>query len=184
MVIRNKGFIKILLVSIGIIIGLSSFRTEILNVGEPRYFELTKDTITGKVVAITDGDTFKLLSKDSIIHRIRIANIDCPERKQPFSKRAKQFTSEAIFGKNVKVEILSTDRYGRYIGIVIYNDSLILNNELVKNGMAWLYIKYSDDKVLQKLEDEARARKVGLWQDKNATPPWEWRAHKKKKTNK
>jgi endonuclease YncB( thermonuclease family) len=184
MVIQNKGFIKIFLVSIGIIIGFSSFRTVILNVGGPRYFEITKDTITGKVVAITDGDTFKLLTKDSILYRIRIANIDCPEKKQPFSKRAKQFTSEAIFGKNVKVEILSTDRYGRLIGIVIYNDSLILNNELVKNGMAWHYIKYSDDEDLQKLEDEARASKVGLWQDKNAIPPWEWRSNKKNKTNK
>jgi endonuclease YncB( thermonuclease family) len=178
------GFNRILVISLGIIVGFGSFRTEILDVGKPRYFEITKDTITGKVVAITDGDTFKLLTKDSILHRIRIANIDCPEKKQPFSKRAKQFTSEAIFGKNVKVEILNTDRYGRYIGIVIYNDSLILNNELVRNGMAWHYIKYSNDEVLQKLEDEARARKVGLWQDKNAIPPWEWRSNKKKKTNK
>jgi endonuclease YncB( thermonuclease family) len=140
--------------------------------------------IEGKVVAITDGDTFKLLTKDSILYRIRIANIDSPERKQPFSKRAKQFTSGAIFGKNVKVEILNTDRYGRLIGIVIYNDSMILNDELVRNGMAWHYIKYSNDEVLQKLEDDARARKIGLWQDKNAIPPWEWRASKKKKTNK
>ena len=138
-------------------------------------------TITGKVVAITDGDTFKLLIQDSIVHRIRIANIDSPERKQPFSTKAKQFTSNAIFGKTVNVEVLSTDRYGRLIGIVIYNDSLNLNLELVKNGLAWHYIKYSNDSLLQKLENEARRNKIGLWQDVNAIPPWEWRANKKKK---
>lgn len=138
-------------------------------------------TLLGKVVAITDGDTFKLLVQDSILHKIRVANIDCPERKQPFSTKAKQFTSDAIFGKIVKVNILSTDRYGRYIGVTTYNDSLILNHELVKNGLAWHYLKYSNDPVLQSLEDHARRNKIGLWKDSNSIPPWEWRANKKKK---
>jgi endonuclease YncB( thermonuclease family) len=174
---------KFWFISTFLTVGLCSFNLDTHLDKNITYLKITKDTITGKVVAITDGDTFKLLTRDSILHRIRIANIDCPERKQPFSKRAKQFTSEAIFGKNVKVEILSTDRYGRYIGNVIYDDSLVLGEELLKHGYAWHYIKYSKDVGLQKLEDKARANKVGLWQDKNAIPLWEWRAHKKKKTN-
>ena len=135
--------------------------------------------LVGKVVGITDGDTFKLLVQDSIIYRIRVANIDCPEKKQPFSAKAKQFTSDAIFGKTVNVNILSTDRYGRYIGVTTYNDSIILNHELVKNGLAWHYIKYSNDLALQKLENQARKEKLGLWQDKDPIPPWEWRRNKK-----
>ncbi|WNH09902.1 thermonuclease family protein [Thalassobellus suaedae] len=137
--------------------------------------------INGKVTAITDGDTFKLLTQDSILHRVRIANIDCSERKQPFSKRAKQFTSNAVFGKMIKVEVLNKDRYGRLIGLVFYNDSLTLNHELVKHGLAWHYVKYSKDTILQSLEDKARKDKIGLWQDPNSIPPWEWRANKKKK---
>ncbi|RMA66559.1 thermonuclease family protein [Ulvibacter antarcticus] len=136
--------------------------------------------LSGKVIAITDGDTFKLMTIDSIIHRIRIASIDCPEKKQAFSKRAKQFTSDAVFGKNIIVEVASTDRYGRLIAKVHYNDSLVLNEELLRNGLAWHFVKYSKDTLLQELEDHARNEKIGLWQDPSSIPPWEWRSKKKK----
>lgn len=143
--------------------------------------ELKKETIIGKVVAITDGDTFKLLTKDSLLIKIRLANIDCPEKKQPFSTKAKQFVSDAIFDKIVTIHVLKKDRYRRFIANVIYNDSINLNNELVKQGLAWHYIKYSKSKKIQELEDNAKVNKIGLWQDVNAIPPWEWRANKKKK---
>ncbi|NRD24093.1 thermonuclease family protein [Winogradskyella litoriviva] len=142
---------------------------------------LKKETIKGKVTAITDGDTFKLLKADSTLIRVRLANIDCPERKQPFSKRAKQFASDAIFGKNVEVKVLKKDRYGRFIANVIYDDDKNLSRELLKAGYAWHYVKYSNDSTLQKLEDKAKKDKTGLWQDSNAIAPWAWRSHKKKK---
>ncbi len=145
-------------------------------------FNCFSQNISGKVIAIIDGDTFKLLMQDSLQHRIRIANIDCPEKKQPFSNRAKQFTSEAIFGKMIMVEVLKTDRYGRLIGVVTYDKVMNLNHELVKNGMAWHYVKYSNDNDLQKIEDNARYKKIGLWSDPNAIAPWIWRSNKKKKT--
>ncbi|PKA82448.1 endonuclease YncB(thermonuclease family) [Ulvibacter sp. MAR_2010_11] len=138
------------------------------------------DTLTGKVVSITDGDTFKLLTQDSILHRVRLANIDCPEKKQPFSKSAKQFVSDAIFGKEVTITVLSKDRNKRLIANVKYGKGLILNEELLKHGYAWHFVKYSDDPSLQQLEDAARAAKLGLWQDPNPIPPWEWRADRKK----
>jgi endonuclease YncB( thermonuclease family) len=140
-----------------------------------------KETIIGKVVAITDGDTFKLLTKDSTLIKVRLANIDCPERKQPFSKKAKQFVSEAIFSKTVTLNVLKKDRYRRYISNVIYDDSLSLSHQLVKNGLAWHYKKYSRDSLLQTLEDNAKKNKLGLWQDKNAIAPWDWRDLQKKK---
>ena len=68
-------------------------------------FSCKAQIISGKTVAITDGDTFKLLTADSTLYRVRLANIDCPERRQPFSKRAKQFASDAIFGKEVCIEV-------------------------------------------------------------------------------
>ncbi|WP_111682818.1 thermonuclease family protein [Winogradskyella tangerina] len=137
-------------------------------------------SVEGKVVAITDGDTFKLLQKDSTLVRVRVANIDCPERKQPFSKRAKQFTSDAIFSKNVELKVLKKDRYGRSIAYVFYNNKN-LGEELLKAGLAWHYVKYSDDESLQNLEDKAREKKVGLWSDPNAIAPWDWRSQKKSK---
>lgn len=140
----------------------------------------SQSTITGKVVAITDGDTFKLLTKDSTLIRVRVANIDCPERKQPFSKRAKQFTSDAIFDKYVKVEEFKKDRYGRSIAYVYY-DNKNLSKELLKAGFAWHYVKYSNDKTLQKLEEIAKSNKKGLWLDPHAIAPWDWRSNKKKR---
>ncbi|WP_452233159.1 thermonuclease family protein [Lacinutrix sp. MEBiC02595] len=136
--------------------------------------------IAGKVVGIMDGDTFKLLTKDSITVKVRLANIDCPEKKQAFSAKAKQFVSDAVFSKQVIVEVLKKDRYRRLIANVFYGDSINLNHQLVKQGLAWHYVKYSKDTILQSLEDQARKDKVGLWADKNAISPWQWRANKKK----
>ena len=128
-----------------------------------------------------DGDTFKLLTKASTVIRVRLANIDCPEKKQDFSAKATEFTSKAIFGKTVAVHVQSKDRYKRYIANVIYNDSLSLCHELVKNGLAWHYIKFSKDKTLKQMEDAARQAKVGLWKDPNPMAPWEWRDSRRKK---
>jgi len=143
---------------------------------------IKKEIITGKVVAITDGDTFKLLTKDTVLLKVRLANIDCPEKKQPYSFIAKQFISNAIFNKKVTLEVLKKDRYRRLIANVFYGDSINLNHELVKEGLAWHYVKYSKDTILQRLENLAKEEKIGLWQDMNAIPPWDWRDHKKKRT--
>ena len=132
-------------------------------------------TITGKVVGITDGDTFKLLEKDSILHKVRVASIDCPEKAQPFGNRAKQFSSEALYLKTIQISVLKTDRYGRLIAFAFYDDGLNLSQELVRSGLAWNYDQYSDDEVLINLQIEAKINKIGLWVNKNPIPPWEWR---------
>ncbi len=138
-------------------------------------------TLTGKVVGIMDGDTVKLLTADSTLVKVRLANIDCPEKKQPYSAKAKEFTSDAVFGKTVTISILKKDRYKRYISNVIYNDSLSLCHELVKAGLAWHFVKYSNDYDLQQLEDKARKNKRGLWQDPDPIAPWNWRTIRKNK---
>ncbi|WP_242156372.1 thermonuclease family protein [Aestuariivivens sediminis] len=150
-------------------------------------FSLTsysQEVIIGKVISITDGDTFKILNQDSTQLKIRVANIDCPERKQPFSQRAKEFTSNAVFNKNVQLNVLNEDRYGRYVALVKYNDSLDLSQELIKNGLAWHYKKYSKDSLLQHMENRARNQKIGLWNNPHPIAPWEWRSSKKNKIKK
>ena len=144
-------------------------------------FSCFSQSIIGKVVGIMDGDTFKLLTADSTLIRVRLANIDCPEKKQAYSAKATEFTSKAIFGKMVIVNVQSKDRYRRYIANVIYDDSLSLCHELAKNGLAWHYVKFSKDKTLQQMEDKARKSKIGLWQDSKPVAPWEWRESQKKK---
>jgi len=133
-----------------------------------------QEQLTGTVVGITDGDTFTLLKKDSTTIKVRLASIDCPERKQAYSARAKEFVSDAIFGKEVEVRIQSKDRYRRYIAMVYYGRKC-LNEELLKNGYAWHYKKYSKDARLQSMEDKARKRRIGLWADTHPVAPWNWR---------
>jgi micrococcal nuclease len=59
---------------------------------------LCAEDFTGKVVAITDGDTIQVMH-NSVAERIRLWGIDCPEVKQPFGTRAKQFTAHLAFGQ-------------------------------------------------------------------------------------
>ncbi|MDT8415293.1 MAG: thermonuclease family protein [Flavobacteriaceae bacterium] len=134
----------------------------------------SENTISGWVVGISDGDSFKLKLEDNEIIRVRLAYVDCPERGQDFYQKAKQFSSRQIFKKSIQVEVTDTDRYGRKVGIVYYDDK-ILNEELLKNGFAWHYTQYSDSAVLQELENQARITKKGLWIMTNPIAPWTYR---------
>ena len=131
--------------------------------------------LTGKVVAIADGDTLTVLVDQKEV-KVRVHGIDCPERGQPFGTRAKQFTADQAFGKVVSVEVIDTDRYGRTVGRVTLSTGDDLSASLVEHGMAWHYVKYApDDKELAALDVAARQGKVGLWLDSKPIPPWEWR---------
>jgi micrococcal nuclease len=79
-----------------------------------------------------------------------------------------------VFGKDVEVEDLGTDKYKRTIGRVTVGQ-LDVNREMVAKGMAWQYVKYDQSRDLREVEQSARAAKLGLWADPHATPPWEWR---------
>jgi micrococcal nuclease len=130
--------------------------------------------IHGKVIKIADGDTFTMIFDNDFDVRVRLNGIDCPEKNQPFSKRAKQLLSDFIFGKMVVVQYKEKDRYGRVIGDV-FVDGLNINYEMVKLGLAWHFKRYSDDDKLDSLEKDARYKGIGIWSDKNPIPPWEWR---------
>ena len=131
-------------------------------------------TFQAKVVGIKDGDTFKVLYNNSEI-TIRLNHIDCPEKNQPYGKNAKWKASDLCFGKMVKiVSNGKKDRYKRLIAEV-YCNNININKELVKNGLAWHFKKYSSDNDYAKLEIQARKLKVGLWQQSNPIAPWNWR---------
>jgi endonuclease YncB( thermonuclease family) len=128
-----------------------------------------------KVIGVKDGDTFVLLinGREQVI---RFAHIDCPEKNQPFGHKAKQFVSEMCFGKYVTlIQFNKFDRYKRLIAEVILEDGTNLNKELIKNGLAWHFKKYSKDTNYEELELQARLNKIGLWRDSNPIAPWDWR---------
>ena len=135
------------------------------------------NTISGNVVSIVDGDTIKVLDGTRTQHKIRLWGVDCPESHQDFGTRAKQFTSDMVFGKTVQVIIEDTDRYGRTVGTVMV-DGKSLNEELVKAGFAWVYNQYCKKPTCdqwRRYEEAARKGKMGLWAQPQPIPPWEFR---------
>ena len=129
---------------------------------------------TGRVVGVSDGDTILVLTDGRAV-KVRLAGIDCPEKRQAFGARAKQFASEQAFGRDVTVIATGRDRYGRTIGEVLLPSGDSLNRELVRAGLAWWYRQYSNDEDLAKLEAAAREARRGLWADPHPVPPWEFR---------
>lgn len=136
--------------------------------------------IKGKVVGIKDGDTVVVLLSDNTQETLRLADVDCPENGQPFGKNAKQFTSSQVFGKKVTYYRIGKDRYRRVIAKVFYENDKYLSAEIIKAGFGWWYYKASKNKGLQNLQEQAKAKKSGLWADKNAVAPWDFRKNKKK----
>ncbi|TKC12767.1 thermonuclease family protein [Pedobacter polaris] len=133
-------------------------------------------TFVAKVIGIMDGDTMEILYKNTPI-KVRLAHIDCPEKrgKQPFGANAKKALSDLCFGQNVTVYGEKYDRYRRLIAVVVNNKKQVVNQEMIKQGMAWHFKRYSKDMAYAKLEVVARKNKVGLWHDINPIAPWEWR---------
>jgi len=132
------------------------------------------ETFSGKVVAVTDGDTIKVMNHGQA-ERVRLQGIDCPEKYQAFGKKAKQFTAGMVISKEVTVVAQKKDRYGRTLGYVILPDGRNLNRELVQAGYACRYRQFSSDSSLGELATEARAARRGLWRDPQPVPPWNFR---------
>jgi micrococcal nuclease len=145
-------------------------------------FKSSNCQFKGDVVAISDGDTFTLLTSDQKQIKVRLHGIDCPESGQDFGSKAKIFLSSLIFSKKILIDDKGQDRYGRTIGVV-YLDGLNINEEMLKNGMAWHYKKYDKNPEWSELENSARLDKKGLWIQEGALPPWEWRSNRKKVSN-
>jgi endonuclease YncB( thermonuclease family) len=124
-------------------------------------------------VGVGDGDTVTVRAQGRTL-KIRLEGIDCPELGQDFGRRAKQFTSDMVFAKEVSVEPRGTDSYGRTVARV-FSGKKDLGLELLNRGLAWHYRRYSSDRVLAEAERQARRARVGLWSAKDPTPPWEWR---------
>ena len=150
-------------------------------------------TLEGKAIKVADGDSITLLDADKMQHRIRIDGIDAPEKSQPFGDRSRQNMVRMVAGKEVTAECHKTDRYGRQICKVRVQPSdcpacgktLDVGHAQILGGLAWWYRQYAKEQSVEdrgryeSAEQEARARKIGLWRDNNPIAPWEWRRARK-----
>lgn len=139
-----------------------------------------KEGIHGRVVGIADGDTFTLLTSDKKQVKVRLHGIDCPERSQAFGQVARQKLSDLIFNQQVRVVQKDVDRYQRTVGIVYTSDGRCINEELLREGLAWHYREYDKNPEWDALEAEARQQRIGLWSQANPVKPSEYRKSKRK----
>ena len=144
-------------------------------------FAVAKDwMIVGRVVSVTDGDTVVVLDREKAEHKVRLAGIDAPEKAQAYGARSKENLSRLAFNRTVQAHCSKRDRYGREVCKVM-RDTLDVNLEQVKLGLAWWYREYANEQtaedraVYSQAEDEARAYRRGLWKDPSPIAPWAWR---------
>jgi endonuclease YncB( thermonuclease family) len=149
-------------------------------------------TLLCLIVGISDGDTLTARCGEPGQYeqiKVRLQGIDAPERKQPFGERARQALAELTFQKEAELRCNKLDRYKRHVcSVWVKPDeapgpakTLDAGLAMVTQGMAWWYRSYAREQSLQErgqyefAEQEAKARRVGLWQDPEPTPPWDWR---------
>ncbi len=141
------------------------------------------EQLLGRVVGVSDGDTLTLLVENHKQYKVRLTGIDAPEKRQPFGTRAKEKLSDLTFQREVRVEWDKTDRYGRVLGKVFVSGR-DANLQMIASGLAWHYKKYAneqsrtDRELYDAAETRARGVRIGLWQDRNPIPPWEFRRRK------
>lgn len=157
------------------------------------FCSLAHADITGRVVAVTDGDTIKVLDADNTQYQVRLTGIDAPEKSQPFGNASRKHLASIVAGKEVFVESSRKDEYDRVLGKVwvqpadcsICGKTLDANHAQLLAGMAWWYRYYAKEQSpedrgrYESAEDEAKARGWGLWAGPAPINPYDWRKGKR-----
>ena len=142
------------------------------------------ETILGKCIKVSDGDTITISTGNDEERIIRLYGIDAPELKQEFGQESKKAASKLMFNKDVTLDVQDTDKYGRLVAKV-YVGKTYVNLELIKQGMAWWYQWFAPKETdLKNAELKAKEAKIGLWKEDDPTPPWVYkREHKRQPEN-
>ena len=126
-----------------------------------------------KVEKIIDGDTV-YATLEGKTYKLRLTEIDAPERDQPFGRQSKVFLRELLKDGEFDADISGKDQYGRYLAR-LYDNGVDINRKMVNEGMAWVYDFYVTDKTFYKNQQSAQQEKKGIWSKRFPAPPWEWR---------
>ncbi|MHC9540405.1 MAG: thermonuclease family protein [Vulcanimicrobiota bacterium] len=132
------------------------------------------ESFTAKCISVDDGNVITVL-KDGKEIKVKFAGVACPELKQEYGEKAKQITNDLVMGKDIWIDVKKLDYHGRCVAIVKTGDGKYVSTELVKTGAAWYNPKEWKNKELEKIEQESRSNRTGLWSGNNPIPPWEYR---------
>jgi endonuclease YncB( thermonuclease family) len=142
------------------------------------------ETLTGKIVRVSDGDTLVLRTNPPADYRIRIAGIDAPEKGQAFGRRSQQSLAKLVLNRQAMLDCFKIDQFRRRICRVVV-DGIDVALEQVRLGNAWWFRRFASEQTsversaFERAETEARRRRLGLWGEANPIAPWDWRASKK-----
>ena len=126
-----------------------------------------------KVEKIIDGDTV-YATLEGKPYKLRLTEIDAPERDQPYGRQSKVFLRELLKDGEFNADISGKDQYDRYLAR-LYDNGVDINRKMVDEGMAWVYDFYVTDKTFYKNQQSAQKEKKGIWSKRYPVPPWEWR---------
>ena len=132
-----------------------------------------------RVVGISDGDTFTCLTANRKTIKVRLAEIDAPEKTQPFGKKSCQMLGSLIHKRNVSLNIQGYDRYQRTLATVYDKQGQNINLIMVQQGMAWAYRQYLHNVAYLQAEQTARENRRGLWHDRSPVEPHLWRQQRR-----
>ncbi|MCS4194357.1 endonuclease YncB(thermonuclease family) [Salinibacter ruber] len=132
-------------------------------------------TFTGKVVEVTDGDTYDVRRSVGGTVTIRLRGVDAPESAQSYGTAATRAARQYVGEKSVRVSVEEIGRYGRAVARVEVQGA-DLGAMLIRRGLAWHYRQYAPNATeYARLQRQARNAGRGLWSQANPTAPWEWR---------
>ena len=132
--------------------------------------------LAGKVTEILDGDTIKLEVT------VRLDEIDCPEKAQNGGSKSIEWMRDNLRGEKVFLVGMKREFYGRILAHVRKRGQDV-GEKLVKDGLCWQY-KASRDEELKRLQEEARAKKIGIWSSASVQAPWDYRKRLKEESKK
>lgn len=135
-------------------------------------------SFAGNVVRVFDGDSLVLRTAHGNVE-VRLADVDAPEKGQPYADNARKALTGLVNGREVRVEVVDVDLYRRKVARVHrVADGLDINAEVVRRGHAWVYRRYVRDQSLFGLEQAAKDKRLGLWAqaEELRIPPWRYRA--------
>jgi micrococcal nuclease len=125
------------------------------------------------LVNVIDGDTV-IIRDNGLTYHLRLLDIDAPERQQAFGIQSRRSLKQLCEHANIAVHLQGRDMYGRTLGY-LYCNNTDASQAQIALGMAWFNARYSKRLALDALQQQAQQQGLGLWQDTQPMPPWQWR---------
>lgn len=139
------------------------------------------DVFRGSVSGVVEGDMLLVTTESGVERIVRLADIDSPDRYQPFANESRQALADLALGKQVTVESLYVDPHERYIGTVQIGD-VSVGEQLVAHGLAWHFTKQSDSEALSQAQIDAQKQGLNIWSAQFPIAPWDYRRSRREQT--